>query len=47
MGHEVRIVLENKKKADAIIQAREKTVITTYFDAQTLCKADGTGGQGA
>ena len=29
VGHEVRIVLEDKKKADAIIQAREKTVITT------------------
>ena len=47
VGHEVRIVLGNKKKADAIIQAREKTVITTYFDALILCKADGTGGQGA
>ena len=46
VGHEVRIVLENKKKADAIIQAREKTVITTYFDALILCKADGTVGQG-
>ena len=46
VGHEVRIVLENKKKADAIIQAREKTVITIYFDALILCKADGTVGQG-
>ena len=46
VGHEVRIVLENKKKADAIIQAREKTVITTYFDALILCKADGTVEQG-
>ena len=46
VGHEVRIVLGNKKKADAIIQAREKTVITTYFDALILCKADGTGGTG-
>ena len=46
VGHEVRIVLGNKKKADAIIQAREKTVITTYFNALILCKADGTGGEG-
>ena len=46
VGHEVRIVLGNKKKADAIIQAREKTVITTYFDALIPCKAEGTKGAG-
>lgn len=44
VGHEVRIVLGNKKKADTIIQGKDSNY-TTYFDALILCKADGTGGR--